>query len=658
MKKTKLLRIAAILLVMLQILTVIVLPTSAASNSYTDAKTGGIKKATNEIVLDGSNTGGEWDNADSYGGFTAYQGTAQDGYSASFKLMWYGSGANAYLYVLLTVNDSTQMNEAGQWAADAFAVAIKEDPNGGSVFATNTQVTVCGTKKTYNTNLSYIATRSNNVYTVEMCYKFSDANNSNGSILFDISVQDNYSPNEFSTSYYTRYSWAGGNVTNTFGGITNPGGTFTLISSDITTLSGAGMRIAEDMSASGLRFETHIDKAEYDALIASGANVKTGTLIVPTDYLVGTEFTKEALRAAGKAYLDIENDGWKQTTASEYVYFGSITNIKEKNHSRAFSGIGYMQIEQGGNTETVYANYSESDHSRAVKGVAYAAYTDGGISYTSENRDILAKYALGSESDYRVMQFNVLHQKEGWGAEDYLNTPIETRGENIIRAIREWSPDVIAFCERHDEWAGKTVDYCDGSVDLVQELSDYTFVQDIIEGNVVNRTPIAYKTNKFNCLASGYKILTEESTLTFATSQNKRVVTYAILQDKETNEKLAVFATHWSSNELYQSTRVTQSNETQAYIQQIVSGEYANLPTIVMADFNSTITNEAYTGLLTNGGLTDADQSIHGTAVNTGLVDHIALKSCEAKSFITFTADYTERASDHKPIICDVKTNK
>ncbi len=79
------------------------------------------------------------------------------------------------------------------------------------------------------------------------------------------------------------------------------------------------------------------------------------------------------------------------------------------------------------------------------------------------------------------MQYNILHQKAGWGAEKYLSLGLKARAENVVKAINEADPDVLVLAERHDEWAGIPVDYSD-TVDLAALLgSRYAFAEDRIE---------------------------------------------------------------------------------------------------------------------------------------------------------------------------------
>ncbi len=253
---------------------------------------------------------------------------------------------------------------------------------------------------------------------------------------------------------------------------------------------------------------------------------------------------------------------------------------------------------------------------------------------------------------YRIMQYNILHQKKGWGADRYLDLGLAVRSENVKRAINEANPHILVLAERHDEWAGIEVPYSDVSVDLTHDLEkDFAFVENMIEGGkTVNRTPIAYKKNTFRCIDAGSYELGEEHS--FERSQNKRVVSFAILEALETSNRISVFSTHWSSGQPQELINM-QSKNMQSVIKN-VSNKYSDIPVVVAADFNTLYNNEAYQSLLSGCSLSDVDRAVNGSDMDCSIVDHIAIKGCSALTFIKPTDAYTDRASDHKPIICDI----
>ena len=176
---------------------------------------------------------------------------------------------------------------------------------------------------------------------------------------------------------------------------------------DIQMAVGASVRIeAEgDASKSGIRFQTFVNVEQYEAMIASGeyADISFGTLIVPTDYLMGGQFTHEWLEKnhgdAGLGFLDIPSSGWykdaKETKVGYHTYYGTIVDLKGKNYTRSFSGIGYAKlIDVNGNVEYVYAPYTAS-YSRSAAFIASAAIGDRSTTKTGEYQ-----YKINENNNY------------------------------------------------------------------------------------------------------------------------------------------------------------------------------------------------------------------------------------------------------------------
>ncbi len=249
------------------------------------------------------------------------------------------------------------------------------------------------------------------------------------------------------------------------------------------------------------------------------------------------------------------------------------------------------------------------------------------------------QHAVTPNTDYRTMQYNLMHQQAGWGPEELLALGIRTRMENASLAIRSCAPDILLLAERHDEWEG-----------LEALLGpDYSFVQDRITRDGItafNRTPIAYRTGTFRCVESGFLKLTEEAD--FLSSNNKRGVTWAILEDitdrPSAGRRVAVFCTHWSAGASLEGYRVRQSGEMRDLINETRQGVYADIPCIVGGDFNSTFGTAAYQSLITGCGLQDAD-------TNPNRIDRISLSGATAGAFACVRV---LNVSDHNPVYCDI----
>ena len=209
-------------------------------------------------------------------------------------------------------------------------------------------------------------------------------------------------------------------------------------------------------------------------------------------------------------------------------------------------------------------------------------------------------------ANYRILQYNVLHQKQGWTCMKHLfEMPFAKRAQNVAKAILVCAPDVVFPAERHEEWVGIDAGAMDGAVMLTNLLGDrYSTAEDFItyEGETAaNRTPILYDNRKFKCVESGFIKLTEEAA--FSASCNKRVVTWALLEDVTDSEArgtcIAVFNTHWSFSEYkgtsYAEIRNAQTKEMQALVN---SERFRGIPKVIGGDFNAVYSEPIYSDLL------------------------------------------------------------
>ncbi len=235
-------------------------------------------------------------------------------------------------------------------------------------------------------------------------------------------------------------------------------------------------------------------------------------------------------------------------------------------------------------------------------------------------------------SDYRIMQYNVLVEYAGWGSGGFVVADLEYRKDITASIINGYAPDVIVLCEVFEGWAKL----------LPSMLPDYTMVRAMRSDGKSNRTPIAYRTDKFTLIDSGYKdiYVTPDTT-------NNRVVTWAVLEDKITKERLVVFGTHWEVTS--EENRVKQAEMAATLIKEITA-KYEG--TVIFAgDFNTRVGNEAYEKVKELTGYTDAVAKVAGVGV-----DHMFFEDSQVtvNSAVVDAKHNTQYASDHKPIICDI----
>ena len=191
---------------------------------------------------------------------------------------------------------------------------------------------------------------------------------------------------------------------------------------DIRMADGASVRLTEDMTTSGIRFEGQIATADVEKLLLmvnSGAyrKVKLGMMIVPTDYLMGGQFTHEWLSSNGYEFIDLSYDllalyrHFSKEVNGYSSFYGSIVDLYEENYSRNFSGLAYVMIDG----EYVYANYNKANNSRSASFIANAAINDRNATktgdysqyistnnnyspYTEEENGFLVNYLVWSEN--------------------------------------------------------------------------------------------------------------------------------------------------------------------------------------------------------------------------------------------------------------------
>ena len=141
---------------------------------------------------------------------------AQAGFGAQFKSLWQKDGDAAYLWFLVEVTDATVGYKANSWLADYFGIAI--DENGDGTNELDTAAIYIPKRDGYDPpRLEYKVDdrrAAGNGYTIEMKYTFSNAANCEGTIKFDLLLNDNIMSSDSDSNRYVRYSWKGIRQTN------------------------------------------------------------------------------------------------------------------------------------------------------------------------------------------------------------------------------------------------------------------------------------------------------------------------------------------------------------------------------------------------------------------------------------------------------------
>ncbi len=238
-----------------------------------------------------------------------------------------------------------------------------------------------------------------------------------------------------------------------------------LVSLDISMEEGASVRL--NAQNSGIRFTTNIGREGYDLLEEVAADLTVGTLIVPTDYIPDGELSLQTPKVVNILNGTKDDISWKNITATEYSYGGSLVNILPNNYIRNFSGVGYVTVEYAdGSSATFYAPY-ETSNVRSIEYVACRAYDDTEKGYSDWSRKLIKSYIDGvvriDTSDYSVIAPESTEYEVTYGA-SYEN------GVLTISALdgKEWDAGRVK-CFVVDGKINKKWTVVDNTIQLVIE---------------------------------------------------------------------------------------------------------------------------------------------------------------------------------------------
>ena len=230
-----------------------------------------------------------------------------------------------------------------------------------------------------------------------------------------------------------------------------------------------------------------------------------------------------------------------------------------------------------------------------------------------------------AKGDYRFMTYNILFEDYATG---FSPAEVEIRKELVSGLLMEYLPDVVALQEHFEQWGNQLPELID---------AEYSYVCFKRADGVVNRSPLIYRTDRFNLVESA--MIELDKTVT----NNRRVVTWCILEDKETKDQFAVIGTHWDPFD--DSIKLENAKATAQIAAQLQSQR--GLPVIAMGDFNSIPGTGSYVTFRSQGGFEKV------TA--TSGVDHIFYSNQFTAVAQGFEQNNCARkASDHFPVWMDV----
>ena len=145
------------------------------------------------------------------------------------------------------------------------------------------------------------------------------------------------------------------------------------VSNSDKTYAGASVHITETLDLSGIRFITVLSPEVTANLLTQSGTLSFGTIIAPVDYVIKAgAFTIEALSAlsvSGNKYekipaihsiRDLDENGIPE------AYSAALINLKEKNYTRAFAAISYVEI----NGVIHYGSFNANENARSIQDVA------------------------------------------------------------------------------------------------------------------------------------------------------------------------------------------------------------------------------------------------------------------------------------------------
>ncbi len=331
----------------------------------------------------------------------------------------------------------------------------------GKVFGTVDSMIMTGSDWSSCTNCSNISIPAGNIIVAKM-------NKTDGAYMTTQEADENYSNvnymdiDNISVTTKTAADFASDFDPSAYEGI-------------VTAVNKASVRMN---APAGLRFATQVNEAMldelYDEVGKSLKNMEFGTLIVPEDYLEdGTPFTEEALKEAGKLYLNVKATYGKYYNAgidndpSTTHFVGSIVNIFEKNIVRPFAGIGYVKVTLMSGQD--YYFYAEKAHVANVQGTAKTVIDTTDLSgYT-----VAAKKTLNAFKDGKGLSDIIAQDLDG------LN--VLAMGDSLFAGTDKGT----AGCARENQW-----------VNLIGRTNNWTLTNLGIGGMTVSQTEANVTTGK------------------------------------------------------------------------------------------------------------------------------------------------------------------
>ncbi len=253
----------------------------------------------------------------------------------------------------------------------------------------------------------------------------------------------------------------------------------------------------------------------------------------------------------------------------------------------------------------------------------------------AENVVVGGKFVAKTTSDedvIKVMSQNVLNSAQKDKDHGGVTVNIEDRALAIAQLVNEIYPDSIGFQEIYRDSARAWPQW------LAENLTDYAYVGfgrdftgdiNTVSEDFLNNvcsgeaTPIFYRKDKYDLVEGGTRWLSEtpEEASTAWGASYRRIMTWAVLENKETGEQYAHINTHLDFGDEAHVKSMEQLTAFAASLQET----YGDIPVVFTADWNLTLTYTGYSAMINNENLPVADTAYclpEEDLINYGLTGH------------------------------------
>lgn len=396
---------------------------------------------------------------------------------------------------------------------------------------------------------------------------------------------------------------------------------------------------------------TFISTYELDQVTLNGADLRDYTVVYPADNLHGEESIAVLLRSTM-----LERYGYSVAVARDSaftggnaIYIGDCKQVTDEMKQARDATLPTDLTEKKyyivGSDGMVWVDSNDDKAlSVGIQALCNNMKADANKTCTLTVGTGEAKEAV--KTSVSSMSFNISYEFN-------KTKPSEiTRAERVVEIVRTYQPDTVGFQEANPDW----MEY------LSEKLGDiYGWVGEHRIGNGKQNdeaNPVFYKKSKFELVDNGtYWLSTSPTTKNskYPGASLPRIMTYAILQDKATGEKIVHINTHLGTED--SDIRKGQISVIQKMVE---AKKLTKYPFVLTGDLNASNTSyfdEMFGQLgcvnstrVTESGTTTTETFPGGHCVIDYL--YITKASTGVKSYQVCVAEYENtRVSDHNAIL-------